>query len=1121
MDFQAGRLTAPDRIVERVYDIATEGFWQLRRLYDEQRLKAHEQNKSYVQNLEAYTKDPSILHEEVSKLDLATQISIPISDRRSYVIWRRPAHASAPGKYNCGMKIDTKNGPGSPLDDKDAFTPAQALNFENVLLIAQARIEYLHSLHSDLLARSNKSYADLAKKIQEPLPAPKYGYLTSASRFSDAEWDNDAPTVFTGVVRVDDIPTKYGDLAIYSFTVRVRNTTFEDNTGTQRGYWNPNDRIMQLNCDFIRDKDPSDLLATIKHEVIHVLQFNLARDERPFGRPSNEWDEFKAPYVEKDIEFFPLLESIISDFFRSYRWGEPSRPQIDEALVRYPFFEQQRKKGLYEKAVREFTREVLARTQKTAGLPNLEQAIDLVIPKLHDGSISRHIASRQAGQWSDYVRGEWWLYTDGSSPLYADSDVGDASHVSIALEHFFAMYEDSLKAAVTEAGIELPEDADIFSLMNLPEKVLSSTFGHALWADLKNDPRIAYERDFNAIRAINTSFEAWQVTPKVLRVIQDFLLDQSQDSLPEGTVLVEESSTGKYSKLSTEEFLTLKSPGQLWRRVAVQTKQAGGGRKTRERKQSQTRQAGLPVIEQAIDILRNRIPGGKADRILNDLLTDNVIDDQDDLETVLEQAEKRYTASRRKEQAIQAGAKLEKSTDQFDVFLIPTYETSKMLGTKNWCIVRERKHFNNYDEKGIVFRFYVDKLEGPPAKYAVATRENGVSEVYNDFDEITLSSDVEVPEGTVHSLLYTKEQLEKGAIDIQNLNYQVLWTMFQKGLLSREQVTKRRISADIIDKNAESILMLKEGLEPSYTAIKQRLTSKIFAILQIDNTDENDPLDAKILPHLIQSTRGAISPALTNDLMAADNYLKQLEAAEIFSIAMPEALPIEAPQVKAFVQAFKSEANDTTDQFKTEALEFYQALMRGMLPSQAIEQDVTMDDQPGLYSALHSSRLLTTGLSIFFEPKVAADLAQINEVVYQLRLLQSIPKVPDLLSSCRETLKTLKELLEKLELTEFSKNGLVSAVQKELRKTNIGAFFNEPHMLARLDNYFTTGSGLTKEISEILQKLGESKLTQAAKLLAQVKEVDPFLSNRKGFPLIQASGLTQLELPRVLRNYKS
>lgn len=196
------------------------------------------------------------------------------------------------------------------------------------------------------------------------------------------------------------------------------------------------------------------------------------------------------------------------------------------------------------------------------------------------------------GLWSDYVRGEWWINEDGSSD-YADVLTGDAGHEQIAIERMID--EDSIRDALLnelDSGkrdddtnrkmIHLLDylrptrrydDSNVFEilskLVDVPESVgIKATGSKDAWNDLKNDPRFAYMRHQNAIRVINNQFQAWKVTPKTIRAIQNFLYEQSAgDDAPEGDteVCVEEVGTRKYACKPVSEFLTIKMPGKLWR----------------------------------------------------------------------------------------------------------------------------------------------------------------------------------------------------------------------------------------------------------------------------------------------------------------------------------------------------------------------------------------------------------------------------------------------------------------------------------------------------------------------------------------------------------------------------
>ncbi len=180
-------------------------------------------------------------------------------------------------------------------------------------------------------------------------------------------------------------------------------------------------------------------------------------------------------------------------------------------------------------------------------------------------------------QWSDYVKGEWWLTKNGSE--FADIDAGDAGHEQIALQNLLGEHFDEFKEALdpNDKDKNLQETDDLVAYYwnegKIPDDVGSKIMGPELWKDLKSDVRLAYAKHRGAILAIDFNFAAYKVTANTISTIQDHIYEQvsgSEISELEGdvTVVVEEYSTGKSSSLPVNDFLNIKNPGQLWRAVA-------------------------------------------------------------------------------------------------------------------------------------------------------------------------------------------------------------------------------------------------------------------------------------------------------------------------------------------------------------------------------------------------------------------------------------------------------------------------------------------------------------------------------------------------------------------------
>lgn len=177
--------------------------------------------------------------------------------------------------------------------------------------------------------------------------------------------------------------------------------------------------------------------------------------------------------------------------------------------------------------------------------------------------------------WGGTVSGEWWLTQDGDI-LYADQDIGEQGHEAIAIDHLLDkdILIDGLldEGVITAAEAKELESDDIFSshiffTLDVPSSVGQAAADSAqVWDDIKKlGAREAFMKHQGAIMAIGSAFTAWRVTPKTIRAIQNFVLEETGEEPNLNMTLTIERvlPTQKYTMVDWAEFQFVEKPSEL------------------------------------------------------------------------------------------------------------------------------------------------------------------------------------------------------------------------------------------------------------------------------------------------------------------------------------------------------------------------------------------------------------------------------------------------------------------------------------------------------------------------------------------------------------------------------
>jgi hypothetical protein len=225
-----------------------------------------------------------------------------------------------------------------------------------------------------------------------------------------------------------------------------------------------------------------------------------------------------------------------------------------------------------------------------------------------------NILNKKAVEWTDYIRGEYWLDSDCSSNIVDCGGDGDYNHVSYASENILGGKWDEIVGAIRDRldqfkslppqEVEDETGESVVELENEFEELLkenpdgpSNDFIYLTlwnWVDnstknmifdndyalFEQDLRNFYMKHYHMIRVVNRQFEVWKLSSREISAILDFIFDMAQmdDStgdLGDDEVFIEEISTSRYVGVPLKVLLETKQPGQLWRyKNMVVSKQA-------------------------------------------------------------------------------------------------------------------------------------------------------------------------------------------------------------------------------------------------------------------------------------------------------------------------------------------------------------------------------------------------------------------------------------------------------------------------------------------------------------------------------------------------------------------
>jgi len=216
--------------------------------------------------------------------------------------------------------------------------------------------------------------------------------------------------------------------------------------------------------------------------------------------------------------------------------------------------------------------------------------------------VSKLLTSDYRG-WKSWIFGEYWLHESGEAE-FADGDTGDRGHEQIAVENIFNHFSTQLENAFIKYFQKVKEkypeeypgaiegysnffrgtDPDDFTLDNaemsdlyynyhIPVTVGEEAFPPGQWDEFNKDIRLFYSKYFKAAHVINNNFSVWQLTPRMINAMQDFVLEKADENgldaenpLP-GSICVDEISTNRYAELDTTEFLMAKHANQIFQVV--------------------------------------------------------------------------------------------------------------------------------------------------------------------------------------------------------------------------------------------------------------------------------------------------------------------------------------------------------------------------------------------------------------------------------------------------------------------------------------------------------------------------------------------------------------------------
>ena len=185
-----------------------------------------------------------------------------------------------------------------------------------------------------------------------------------------------------------------------------------------------------------------------------------------------------------------------------------------------------------------------------------------------------------AAEWSDYVKGEWWISPDGHAE-FADSNIGDMGHEGIAERNILGDYADELWEALEAYNAAHPDEAvklvdrehdegdaihQQYHDGGIPPEVGEQVLGKERWDLFRSDVRTYYMKFDDMVLAINLTFAVWKLSDQHIKVIQTLIAEEAQDEVEdaESEMSIEELSTQRYVTMPVQYFMSLDRAKQFW-----------------------------------------------------------------------------------------------------------------------------------------------------------------------------------------------------------------------------------------------------------------------------------------------------------------------------------------------------------------------------------------------------------------------------------------------------------------------------------------------------------------------------------------------------------------------------
>lgn len=192
--------------------------------------------------------------------------------------------------------------------------------------------------------------------------------------------------------------------------------------------------------------------------------------------------------------------------------------------------------------------------------------------------------------WKDYIKGEWWIDLSGES-MFADQDTGDVGHEAVAVDSMLdknvllsgliayyeaqseeeaEQYDNKSKIAELQWMLDMDEisASEVYFTEHVPDEVgIAAAGSEEKWNDIKADARLAFAKHYGAIQVVGTNFTAHKITSETIGAMQSFIEGQAEFEEitdTETKIGVEQVEPRKYASVSVAEFLTIKTPRELW-----------------------------------------------------------------------------------------------------------------------------------------------------------------------------------------------------------------------------------------------------------------------------------------------------------------------------------------------------------------------------------------------------------------------------------------------------------------------------------------------------------------------------------------------------------------------------